>query len=162
MPAAYAAGLLTLEEAVKVVYHRSAEQQRMAGCGRLLVVGLGVEKVRALLAKDQARGEAKDEVEIACVNSGESTVLASSEARLRALQAEVIPPTVATTFVEGTIAFHSSRMDPILPPLRARLASVLRGKDAAPAWSLPFVSTVTGRAEAAVDADYWCVGVLGG
>jgi acyl transferase domain-containing protein len=43
--AAYAAGLLTLEEAIKVVYHRSQEQQKMAGCGRLLVVGMAHDKV---------------------------------------------------------------------------------------------------------------------
>ena len=49
VPAAYAAGLLTLEEAVKVVYHRSTEQQKMAGCGRLLVVGMNVEKLRGYI-----------------------------------------------------------------------------------------------------------------
>jgi acyl transferase domain-containing protein len=45
VPAAYAAGHLTLEEAVQVVYHRSQEQQKMAGCGRLLVVGMPHEKM---------------------------------------------------------------------------------------------------------------------
>jgi acyl transferase domain-containing protein len=156
VPAAYAAGLLTLAEAVQVVYHRSTEQQKMAGCGRLLVVGMNVEKVRALLEK--AGGDEK--VEVACVNSGESTVLAASEGRLLALKESVIPASVATTFVEGNIAFHSSRMEPILPAMRARLAGVLgasKGAVAAPTWSLPFVSTVTGRVEGKVDAEYWCV-----
>lgn len=156
MPAAYAAGLLTLEEAVEVVYHRSTEQQKMAGCGRLLVVGMAADKARALL---EAHGYAGD-VEVACVNSVESTVLAGDEARLLELKQSVVPSSVATTFVEGNIAFHSSRMEPILPAMRARLTAVLGGAGAGNSqWSLPFVSTVSGRVEARVDADYWYVKV---
>ena len=60
--------------------------------------------------------------------------------------------------MEGNIAFHSSRMEPILPDMRARLAAALDAKAAdVNKWSLPFVSTVTGRVEARVDAEYWCV-----
>jgi len=77
--AAYAAGLLTLEEAVKVVYHRSQEQQKMAGCGRLLVVGMSHERVVECI-----RGQ--EDIEVACVNSPESVVLASSEARLNEIK----------------------------------------------------------------------------
>jgi acyl transferase domain-containing protein len=59
--AAYAAGLLSLEEAVAVVYHRSSEQQRLAGSGRMLAIALGSEDVRRLIADDP-------NLEVACVN----------------------------------------------------------------------------------------------
>ena len=37
------AGLLTFEQAVSVIYHRSRLQQRTTGLGRMLAVGLGAE-----------------------------------------------------------------------------------------------------------------------
>jgi len=147
--AAYAAGLLTLEEAVKVVYHRSQEQQKMAGCGRLLVVGLSHERVVECI-----RGQ--EDIEVACVNSPESVVLASSEARLNEIKG-LFPEGTAMTFVQGNIAFHSSRMIPVLESIKKRLSFLdQRGETG---WSLPYISTVTGKVETEVDADYWCKNV---
>jgi acyl transferase domain-containing protein len=49
VPAAYAAGLLSLDEAVAVVYHRSSEQQRLAGSGK--VINTQKHEVNALEAE---------------------------------------------------------------------------------------------------------------
>ena len=43
--AAYASGLLSLSDSVKVVYHRSFEQQRLEGSGRMLAVAMGKQEV---------------------------------------------------------------------------------------------------------------------
>jgi acyl transferase domain-containing protein len=89
---------------------------------------------------------------VACVNSPDSVVLASSEARLNEVK-QLFPEGTATTFVQGNIAFHSSRMVPILETMKARLGFLdARGPTG---WSLPFVSTVTGKVETGVDAEYW-------
>jgi acyl transferase domain-containing protein len=96
----------------------------------------------------------QDDVEVACVNSPDSVVLASSEARLNEVKL-LFPEGTTTGFVQGNIAFHSSRMLPILETMRARLSFLdQRGPTG---WSLPFVSTVTGKVETQVDAEYWCV-----
>jgi acyl transferase domain-containing protein/NADPH:quinone reductase-like Zn-dependent oxidoreductase/thioester reductase-like protein/acyl carrier protein len=142
--AAYASGLLTLEEACEVVYHRSAEQQKMAGCGRLMAVGLSEEKIQDII-----RGMA--DVEIACVNSPESVVLASSEERLKEV-GELLPEGTQKAMVPGNIAFHSSRVEPILPAMKVRLAFLDKHPKT---WGLPYVSAVTGKLESKLDSDYW-------
>lgn len=147
--AAYAAGLLTLEEAVLIVYHRSQEQQKMAGCGRLMVVGLPHERVLEYIS-------GQDDIEVACVNSPESVVLASSEARLNEIKG-LFPEGTALTFVQGNIAFHSSRMIPVLESIKKRLSFL--DKRGETGWSLPFISTVTGKVETDVDTEYWCKNV---
>ena len=142
--AAYASGLLTLEEACEVVFHRSAEQQKMAGCGRLMAIGLSEEKIQDIIL-----GMA--DVEIACINSPESVVLASSEERLKEV-ADLLPEGTAKAMVPGNIAFHSSRVEPILPAMKARLAFL----DKRPkSWGLPYISAVTGKLESNLDSSYW-------
>ncbi len=90
------------------------------------------------------------------MNSPDSVVLASSEARLNEVKL-LFPEGTTTGFVQGNIAFHSARMVPILETMRARLNFLdARGPTG---WSLPFVSTVTGKVETVTDAEYWCVGV---
>ncbi len=42
----FAAGALTLEQAVEVIYHRSQAQNRAAGKGGMLAVGLSLEEAR--------------------------------------------------------------------------------------------------------------------
>lgn len=156
MASAWAAGLLTLEEAVQVVYYRSAEQQKLAGCGRLLAVGLGQNAALEFLAEQGFEAE----VEIACVNAPTSAVLAGSEATLERVKA-ALPEGTFGAFVPGNIAFHSSHVEPILPEIRRRLAFL---DDPARASLRPldaplFVSTVTGEEQGTADARYWCENV---
>lgn len=92
------------------------------------------------------------DVEIACVNSPDSVVLASSESRLKEVEA-LLPENVSKTFVPGNIAFHSSRTEPCLKPIRKRLAFL---KKQPHTWALPFISSVTGKVESSVGPDYWC------
>jgi len=144
----YACGLLSLEEAVSVVYHRSVEQQKLEGCGRLLAVGLGSEAIVQYI-----RG--MKDVEVACINSPESVVLASSEERLKEV-AESLPIDVRRVFVPGHIAFHSSRTEPILKAMEKRLYFL---NDRPTIWSIPCISTVTGHDMTCADAAYWCSNV---
>jgi len=141
----YASGLLTLEDSVKVIYYRSMEQEKLEGSGRMLAVALGVDAIMPYI-KDMP------EVEIACINSPESTVLASSENVLKDVS-EKLPEGVRKTFIPGGIAFHSSRTEPILESMRSQL-SFLNGMPQS--WSIPCVSTATGTLSRVTDATYWC------
>lgn len=143
---AYASGFLTLEEAVTVVYHRTQEQQKLAGCGRLLAVGLGAEGVASL--------QLPASVEVACWNSPASSVLAGSEEDLTRIK-NSLPGDVLASFVPGNIAFHSSRVEPALPAIAQRLAFLDQRTDRS-AWRAAFISTVTGEQEHSLPASYWC------
>jgi acyl transferase domain-containing protein len=158
--AAYAADLLSLEDAVRLLYYRSTEQQKLAGSGRMLVVSMSEAEARALLEKEGLQ----DAVEIACVNGPQSTVLAASNADIARAEA-VVPSGVFRAYVPGNIPFHCRLVDPILPELRRRLAFLDSGiaetkeDPSLHAARIPFVSTVTGRVETRLDADYWCENV---
>ena len=175
--AAYASGLLTLEEATKVVYYRSQLQQEMAGCGRLLAIGCSETFIENFLKehsfntpkrsttatekenKEPVESEENDLVEIACVNSGSSVVLASSEEILTKVK-DLLPDGVFSAFVPGNIAFHSSRVEPILKRMKKALnfldtsLFLERGQ-----YSIPFISTVTGDIETCLNENYWCANV---
>lgn len=149
VPAAYAAGLLTLEEAVGVVYHRSQEQQRLAGSGRMLAVGLSEAAGLSLLS---ANASTLQGVEIACVNSPSSIVFAGTEEQLTHVKA-LLPDTTFAVLVPGNIAFHCALTQPIVRGLKKRLAFLGKSQRKA---SLPFISTVTGDLfSGPAHADYW-------
>lgn len=71
MAAAWAAGCLTLRDAVVVMWHRSRLQQRVAGLGGMTAVGLGVEEAKSTLELDN-----HPDVQIAAINANNSVTLA--------------------------------------------------------------------------------------
>ena len=76
--AAAVSGRLTLEEAVRVVYWRSSLQQRAAGLGRMLAVGLPAAEARKEIA-----GLA-DRVDVAAINAPSLVVLSGDAEPLSA------------------------------------------------------------------------------
>jgi acyl transferase domain-containing protein len=72
--AACAAGAFSLAEATRLMYHRAVLQQRTAGSGRMLAVGLDRAGTEELLAEITA-GPGNPVLEIACENSPASTVI---------------------------------------------------------------------------------------
>ena len=82
--AAYACGALSLAEATRLVFHRATLQQRRAGSGRMLAIGLdrpGVEDLLETLGVPAGSdGEGATRVEIACENAPASTVVCGTEA----------------------------------------------------------------------------------
>jgi acyl transferase domain-containing protein len=132
----------------QVVYHRSTEQQKLAGSGRMLAIGLGVDDIRPLIGKHAG-------LEVACINSPQSTVVAGPEELLERLRL-LLPSSVSSTFLRGSIAFHSSYTDPARPSLHAALTRAL-GPRPAPCPLLPIISTVTGQPlMVPCDATYLC------
>lgn len=134
--AAYAAGALTLEQAVQVIFHRSRGQHQATGKGGMLAVGLSLPAARELVA------DVADVVSIAAVNGPESITLSGDEAPLKAIAGRLEARDVFHRFLKVNVPFHSHHME----PLKEELISSLQGLLPIVA-RIPLYSTVTGRRE---------------
>ncbi len=141
----YAAGVYTLEEAVRVSYYRSQLQQSAAGQGAMLAVGLAEADALALLS--DAPG-----VSIAAINSFNAVTLSGDTDQLKAIAARLEERGVFNKFLRVEVAYHSPQMEPLREPLLAALAE-LSPKPA----RIPLYSTGYGRVIPAEDwtAECW-------
>ena len=144
--AAYAAGILTLEDAIHVIYHRSRLQQRATDKGKMLAVGLSAGKAAPLLNAFRER------VSLAAVNSPRSVTFTGDEDALVEIANTLRDMEVFTRMLDGRVPYHSHYMDPLKDELIESLLSITPQSA-----SIPFYSVVTGdRADGReVDASYW-------
>ncbi|MEV0292234.1 SDR family NAD(P)-dependent oxidoreductase [Nocardia sp. NPDC050710] len=147
--AAYIAGMLSLEDAVRVAYHRARLQATTAGAGGMLAVGLTREQALELIGDDAA-------VDIAAVNSTSSLTLSGNVDRLDEIAEKLTEQGAFARRLRVEVPYHSRLMDPILDDLRTELAELSPHVPA-----IPLYSSVTGAAvtEADWDAEYWCANV---
>ena len=146
--AAYACGALSLADATRLVFHRATLQQRRAGSGRMLAVGLDRTGVEQLLETGNGAGS----LEIACVNAPANTVVCGPLDDLQPLITELERRQLQNVLLPGNIAFHSTHMDQIEDDAREAFSFLdERGFDA----DAPFVSSVTGAVTDRLDSDYW-------
>jgi len=153
--AAYACGALSLADATRVIYHRATLQQRTAGSGRMLAVGLdrpGVEDLLASLNGSLQRDGIPAAVQVACENSPASTVLCAGEDELRPIMDELARRNLFNRLIPGNIAFHSMAMDPIRGDLLDALSFL---DEAAFDADVPMISSVTGMEVDRLDGAYW-------
>ncbi len=154
--AAYASGALTLADATRLVFHRAKLQQRTAGTGRMLAIGLDRPGVESLLETLQATAQSMNGlppgVEIACENAPASTVICGHESALQPIMEELDRRNWQFQLLPGNIAFHSSAMDPLRDDALTDL-SFLNGREFNA--EVPLVSAVTGAKEERLDAEYW-------
>ena len=140
--AAWAAGALSLKDAVTVIYHRSRLQQTLAGTGAMAAVRLAKTPWDALRATHP-------EVTVAAVNAdGDYTVSGTPEA-VADFTAAVKTAGGKALVLPLTIAFHSAALE----GLKADFLHSVEG--ICPTPSETFISSVTGKSEALLDAAYW-------
>ncbi len=146
--AAWAAGSLSLRQAIQVICARSETQAATRGTGRMAAVGLSEQAAREFLAS-----EGLDGVEIAGFNSPNHITVSGRLEALERMRDSLRPAGIVFRLLDLDYAFHSKAMDPIEGDLKGRLAPLLPTSVAGPA----FVSTVTADILpcAALDADYW-------
>jgi acyl transferase domain-containing protein/thioesterase domain-containing protein/NAD(P)-dependent dehydrogenase (short-subunit alcohol dehydrogenase family)/acyl carrier protein len=142
----YAAGALTLEEAVCVCFHRSRLQQTTAGKGRMLAVALSEADAAASIASYATL------VSIAAVNSSSAVTLAGDAAILELIRADLEHRGIFARFLPVEVPYHSPAMDPILGELEKSLRSLAPRRE-----RVPVISTVTGEFISGdqIDARYW-------
>ncbi len=154
--ASYASGALSLTEATRLVFHRAALQQRRAGSGRMLAIGLDRAGVEHLLDEleyfEGAITNGITQVEIACENAPGNTVICGKEAALQPVITALNERQLQNVLLPGNIAFHSTAMDPIMDDALSAF-SFLDDRIFHP--HVPFVSSVTGETTSQLDSSYW-------
>ncbi len=154
--AAYASGALSLPDATRLIFHRGQLQQRTAGSGRMLAVGIDQSGILEILKELQEACDANSEriqrIEIACLNSPASVVVCGPESSLSLVTERLGERNIRHGLLPGNIAFHSSAMDVIREALYQDLAFLNHREFQV---KVPFVSSVTGKQTDRLDADYW-------
>ncbi|MGE8066738.1 SDR family NAD(P)-dependent oxidoreductase [Pseudomonas sp. NPDC089569] len=145
--AAWACGALTLDDATRVIYHRSRLQGLTAGSGQMSAVGLSAGDTAELLLE-----LGLDEVVVAGENSFKGATVAGSVAGLERLEQALAERQVFVRRLALDYAFHSPAMNVIGDQVIEAL------RDIAPRASrIPLYSTVTGGLldGERLDAEYW-------
>ncbi len=153
--AAYASGALSLAEATRLVFHRATLQQRTAGSGRMLAIGLdrpGVEELLVTLGVPYRPEEGPTQVEIACENAPANTVICGKEAALRPVMEELDRRNMQNQLLPGNIAFHATAMNLVKDDALAALSFLNECDFDA---DVPFISSVTGVKTERLDNAYW-------
>ncbi len=154
--AAYACGALSLADATRLVFHRATLQQRVAGSGRMLAIGLDRPGVEELLdgldVPFRQGGDRPVLVEIACENAPANTVICGREDDLRPVMVALDRRNLQNSLIPGNIAFHSRAMDAIKDDALGALSFL---DDRAFDADVPFVSSVTGAETERLDSAYW-------
>lgn len=137
---AFVAGVYSLEEAVRVSFHRSRLQQMMAGRGAMLAAGLTEEEAEKILTNYPG-------VSVAAVNSFNAVTLSGDSEQLKEIAASLESEEIFQKFLRVEVAYHSPQMD----PLEADLLQSLSHLSPKPA-QLPLYSTAYGEI---VPAEQW-------
>ncbi|PTB36575.1 hypothetical protein M441DRAFT_62043 [Trichoderma asperellum CBS 433.97] len=134
MAAAYAAGALTLEEAIIVAYYRGQVTQNHGRIGAMAAVGLGREDAAAYL---------QEGVVIACENSPKSITLSGDVERLDEVIANIKKdlPDIFARKLRVERAYHSHHMCEIGGIYEKLLDGFVKDKKP----SVPFFSSVTAK-----------------
>jgi amino acid adenylation domain-containing protein len=144
--AAHVAGILTLEDAVRVIYHRARCTEKASPRGKMLAVGMTVADADQELVRYAGR------IALAAINGPTSLTLSGPAEPLEELAASLQQKNVFQRLLQVDYAFHS----PQLEPVRHELVEALRGIEPRSA-TLPFYSTVArGPAESPeLNPEYW-------
>lgn len=144
--AAFIAGALTLEDAMRIISSRSKLLRRTAGRGAMAVVELSTKETEALLVGLQ------DRLSIAVSNSPTSTVISGDSAAVEQVLQALEERGVFCRPVRVDVASHSPQMDPLQPELLVALRDLHPTKAAVPIYSTSQARILNGTE---CDAAYW-------
>ncbi|TSD89685.1 SDR family NAD(P)-dependent oxidoreductase [Mycobacterium sp. KBS0706] len=145
--AALAAGMVSLDQAVRIIHWRSRCQEQLRGLGTMAVLMLGREEAEAVLAEAGLH-----DTVVAAVNSPVCVTVSGPKDQIELLLKLAKQRRVAAQRVGVDYPFHSPLTAPIEAPLKAALADTVAAES-----RIPFISSVTGGplTGPALDAEYW-------
>jgi acyl transferase domain-containing protein/acyl carrier protein len=144
--AAHIAGILSLEDATRIICLRSQLLQSVSGQGAMVMVGISLEQAHQIILGKE------DYLSLAVSNSPDSTVLSGDPEALREVMAVLEKQDIFCRPVNVDVASHSSFMDPLLPKLSAGLCGIKPRTATVPLYSTVTASILDGST---CDAAYW-------
>ncbi|EGG13551.1 fatty acid synthase [Cavenderia fasciculata] len=135
--AAWCSGIVSLEEAARIVYLRSKAQNETIGSGRMLSVSLSHDKFNERFQQQF------DDIEVACFNAEDSIVLAGDEKQLRLLDQQLKADNIFSAFLGTPCAFHSSKQESAKEFIFKNLNNNIKYECDKP--TIPYFSTTTSR-----------------
>ncbi|MFD5698726.1 type I polyketide synthase [Streptomyces lasiicapitis] len=145
--AACVAGVLSLEDAARVVALRSLAIRELSGKGGMVSVPLPEDQVRELIAAWDSR------IELAAVNGPAQVVVSGEPEALEELVAQCVDQDIRARTIPVDYASHSSYVEQIETEMAQALSAV-----SPQAAEVPLYSTLTGAwldANTPMDASYW-------
>ncbi|GCE27475.1 hypothetical protein KDA_29590 [Dictyobacter alpinus] len=145
--AACVAGLLSLEDGLKLICARGRLMQNLEHQGSMVVAFTAPETLEPLLRPFQ------EQVSIAAINGPKNTVLSGDTSALKQLVQQLETAGITTHAMTVSHAFHSPLMEPMLDAFEQTASEI----DFA-ALRIPLVSNASGellQAGETVDAHYW-------
>eukprot|EP00760_Papus_ankaliazontas_P029872 PhM_4_TR4504/c0_g1_i1/m.7727 len=148
--AAYAAGILTLEQAAAVVHYRSTIMETGRGLGAMLTTMLSESDLSDLLARHP-------NVVVACYNSKTTFTLSGDKSQIDSIEEELKQRAIYHRRGRRNVEypFHSPYMMHVVDTLRSQLSEVLQDVGCTNLME----STAVRDAPARFDAEYWSLQV---
>ncbi len=144
--AAFVAGAMSLEDAVKVIYTRSRLQQLTTGQGKMAAVGLSYNEAAEMIESYGSR------VSIAAINSPTAITLSGDPEVLKEIAVYLEGKSIFFKYLHVKVPYHSHYMETIKDELFESLKDIKLKPT-----SIPLYSTVTGKIIDGSDlnAGYW-------
>ncbi|KAL8592692.1 hypothetical protein ACOMHN_037632 [Nucella lapillus] len=149
--AAYVAGCLTLPDAVKIIYHRSALLAEVTGGAMIVVQNVEVDEVRELVSGTERRAS------IALEYSPKACAISSDQETMLTLRPQLVSQLRSTNKemrlidLDVQVAYHSPHVNKAADKLKKMINGI---KPKVP--EVPFLSTVTGHVVTGpVSAGHW-------
>ncbi len=117
VPAAYTAGILSLEDTIKVVWQHSLLIEKAKGKGKMLFIALPVSEVRNTVLKQYKN------LSLAAVNSPKSTVLSGGK-ELAEIKQFLETKGIFCRLLRMDLGFHSPQVEPYLSELKSALKDI--------------------------------------
>lgn len=144
--AATIAGVLTLEEGLKLIAHRGRLMQQLHREGKMLAVMASEEEIRPFLAPYPT------EVAIAATNGFQNIVISGQAEVIQMLKTRLESHGIQTKLLQVSHAFHSPLMEPILAEFEAVAHQITYNRP-----RIPLISNITGSLadDKITTANYW-------
>lgn len=150
--AAHAAGILTLPDVFRIIWHHSVILRKIKWSGATAHVGLRPERILAL------PGLSVDRVWIGAYNGPQSTVISGEKKVVRDIVETLTQQHIFSKILDISVPYHT----PLIEPYREYLCSHLHDLKVEPA-KIPIYSTLHGHQGKSSDYDalYWTEHIIG-